>query len=67
VATYAARLGVEALSGAIGPFRDSLVFGASICLTHLKRCDSLSDAAARVREVLDNGSARARFEAALRR
>ncbi len=63
VAAEAARLGLDALDGAPGPFRDSLVYAAAICLMHLERCVSASSAADEVRRVLDDGSARARFEA----
>ncbi len=63
-AAEAARLGVAALGGAPGPVRDSLVYAAAICLLHLGRADAASEAAARVRGVLDDGSALARFEAA---
>lgn len=63
VAAEAARLGEAALKGEPGPFRDSLVFGASICLTHLGRCRTFGEAATRARQVLDDGSALARLVA----
>lgn len=63
VAAESARLGPRALAGEAGVFRDSLVFGAAICLTHLGREDSLAAAADAARRVLDDGSALARFEA----
>ncbi|KAA3631636.1 MAG: anthranilate phosphoribosyltransferase [Proteobacteria bacterium] len=64
VAAEAARRGEAALKGEHGPFRDSLVMGASICLTHLGRCESFEEAASQVRGVLDRGAALERFEAA---
>ena len=62
VAAEAARLGHAALDGEPGPFRDSLVYGASICLSHLGRCRA-EEAARRARAALDDGTARARFDA----
>ncbi len=65
VAVEAARLGIAALDGEPGPFRDSLVYGASICLSHLGRCGP-GEAARRARAALDDGAARERFEALVR-
>ncbi len=62
VAMAAAQAGAEALAGAHGPVRDSLVYAASICLWHLRRHDSLAAAAQQVRRVLDSGTARARLK-----
>ncbi|HPE61712.1 MAG TPA: anthranilate phosphoribosyltransferase [Thiolinea sp.] len=61
LAAHAARLGLAALSGERGLTYDSLVYAASICLTHLGRQATLAQAAAAVRTVLDNGSALAAF------
>ncbi|HXY05533.1 MAG TPA: hypothetical protein VEI05_03220 [Burkholderiaceae bacterium] len=61
VARAAAQAGMEALSGrGDGATRDSLICGASLCLWHLRRQDSLPSAAAAVRKVLDSGAARER-------
>jgi anthranilate phosphoribosyltransferase len=57
VARLAAEAGLAALGGSPGPTRDSLVYGAALCLWHLKRYDSLADAADAVRAVLDSGRA----------
>ena len=65
LAKIAAQMGVEALSGKAGPMRDSLVYSGAICLSHLKRYDSLQSAADAVRAVLDDGSALERFQRAL--
>ncbi len=65
-ARVAAEAGVAALQGEAGPMRDSLVYGASLCLTHLKRADSLAQAAALVRNILDSGQALARLEASMK-
>lgn len=64
LAKISAELGLEALSGKAGPMRDSLVYSGAICLSHLKRYDSLQAAADAVRAVLDNGSALERFQRA---
>ena len=61
VANEAAELGKKALQGKQGAVRDSLVYAASICLIHLGREKDFAEAASRVRNVLDNGSALARF------
>jgi len=57
VATAAAEAGMAALAGNPGPTRDSLVYGAALCLWHLGRHDSLKSAADAVRGVLDCGKA----------
>ena len=57
VAKLAADAGMAALEGQPGATRDSLVYGAALCLWHLKRHDSLAGAAQAVRAVLDNGRA----------
>lgn len=58
---HAAQLGLEALEGASGYTRDSLVYAGAILLQARGLVTSLPDAAKRVRSVLDNGEARARF------
>jgi len=55
VARAAAEAGKAALAGAPGPTRDCLVYGAALCLWHLRRQPTLKDAAAAVRVVLDQG------------
>ena len=62
IARAAARAGLEALDGAPGPARDSLVYGAALVLRHVGRARQLDEAAATVRAVLDDGRVRARFE-----
>jgi anthranilate phosphoribosyltransferase len=61
VAQTAAEAGLAALAGKPGPTRDSLIYGAALCLWHLRRYNSLAAAAAAAREVLDSGKALARF------
>ena len=62
IAEAAARAGLEALDGAPGPARDSLVYGAALVLRHVGRARGLGEAAATVRAAIDDGRARARFE-----
>ena len=57
IAGAAAEAGLAALAGQPGPTRDSLVVGAALCLWHLKRHDSLEQAAQAVRRLLDSGRA----------
>ena len=59
----AAQAGLAALGGEPGAAREGLVFSAAVCLFHLGRHPSPAAAASAVREVLDRGLARARFEA----
>ena len=63
VASAAAEAGLAALAGEKGMTYDALVYGGANILWHLKRCDSLVDAANAVREVLDSGEALKRFNA----
>jgi anthranilate phosphoribosyltransferase len=65
IAKAAAAAGLEALAGAPGATRDSLVSAAALCLWHLKRYESLRAAADAVRAVLDSGAARERFRSAV--
>ena len=62
IAAAAARAGLDALDGAPGPARDSLVYAAALVLAHAGRTRELAAAADRVRAALDNGRARAHFE-----
>jgi anthranilate phosphoribosyltransferase len=57
VAKAAAQAGLAALAGQPGATRDSLVCGASLCLWHIGRFDTLESAAKEVRRVLDSGKA----------
>jgi len=57
VAKAAAEAGVAALGGQAGPTRDSLVYGAALCLWHLGHHASLRSAADAVRAALDGGEA----------
>ncbi|MFT5259369.1 MAG: anthranilate phosphoribosyltransferase [Saprospiraceae bacterium] len=65
VAKLAARHGVAALKGEQGFAYDSLIYGASICLVHLKKATSFGDAADMARKAIDSGKAHAHFAAAL--
>lgn len=64
IASEAARAGIAALEGNTGATFDSLVYGATLCLWHLKRHRSLAEAATAVREVLASGKALQHFNAA---
>jgi anthranilate phosphoribosyltransferase len=61
-ADAAARAGLEALDGRLGPMHDALVCAAAPCLWHLKRYKSLKEAADAVRRVLKSGEALKRFQ-----
>ena len=61
IARAAAHAGLEALDGAPGPARDSLVYGAALILRHVGKARGLDDGAALVRTALDDGRARAHF------
>ena len=61
IAEEAARAGIQALEGTPGATADSLVYGAALCLWHLKRQPSLADAATAVRDVLASGKALRHF------
>ena len=62
IAEAAARAGLDALDGAPGPARDSLVYGAALVLRHAGRTERLDEGAVLARAALDDGRARARFE-----
>jgi len=64
LAAASAKMGLAALAGEQGMMYDSLVYAASIALTHLQRMDSMADAADEVRKVLDSGAALEVFNAA---
>ncbi len=64
-AKIAAEVGVAALGGEQGSSYDALVYAGALALWHMKKSDNLSDAATQIREVLDNGTALARFNAAM--
>ena len=61
IAQAAARAGLDALDGAPGPARDSLVYGAALVLRHTRQARRLDEAGATVRAAIDSGRARARF------
>ena len=63
MAAAAADKGMAALTGETGPTRDSLVYAGSLCLWHVNKADDLASGADKIREVLDNGSAKVHFEA----
>ena len=62
VAQAAADAGMETLAGKAGPTRDALVCAGAVCLWHLKRYNTLKEAANAVRYVLDDGSALSRIK-----
>ncbi|MGB0847701.1 MAG: anthranilate phosphoribosyltransferase [Thiolinea sp.] len=57
LAERAAALGIAALGGEKGLMYDSLVYSASICLSHLGKYADIAEAADAVRAVLDSGKA----------
>ncbi|HHZ87690.1 MAG TPA: anthranilate phosphoribosyltransferase [Chromatiaceae bacterium] len=61
-AGMAATLGMAALAGEAGAFRDGLVYSGGMCLWHLGRVDTIQKGAEWVRSVLDSGAALARFK-----
>ncbi len=63
-AKMATDAGIAALNGKQGSSYDALVYSAAIALWHLKKVDNIKQAAEKVREVLDNGSALKHFNAA---
>ncbi len=65
VAKMAADAGIAALNGQPGTTYDALVYSAAIALWHVKKEDDIKQAANKVRQVLDNGSALKHFNAAL--
>lgn len=63
LARAAADAGRAALEGRAGPVRDGLIYAGALVLLHLRRFDSLAEAANAVRAVLDRGEALARLRA----
>lgn len=63
LAIEAAKEGLNALQGNEGLTRDSLVYAASACLTHINRFDSMTAAAGYVGKVIDSGKALTHFQA----
>jgi anthranilate phosphoribosyltransferase len=64
LAQAAAQAGIGALAGESGPVRESLVYGAALCLIQLGRCPDAASAVEAVRGVIDGGHAARRLEAA---
>jgi len=64
VAKAALAVGLGALAGEAGATRDALVYAGAMCLWHLQRVSNPQEGAARIRQVLDNGEALARFQQA---
>lgn len=56
-AAIAAEVGLRALQGERGPAYDSLVYGSALILWHIGKAPSIHQAADRVRQVLDKGTA----------
>ena len=52
---------METLDGKPGPMRDALAFGAGLCLWHIGRHASVSDAVEEVHGVLTSGAALGRL------
>ncbi len=65
MAQAAAKAGQAALRGEPGPARDALVYGGTIALKHMRRTATYAEGAERIRQSLDSGGAKARFQAAL--
>jgi len=65
VAQAAAAAGMAALGGEPGPTRDSLIYGAALCLWHLQRHATLRGAADAARAALDAGDALRRLQLCL--
>ena len=60
-ARRAAEAGIDALNGKAGSSYDALVYSGAIALWHLKKHDTLANAADSIREVLNNGKALEHF------
>jgi anthranilate phosphoribosyltransferase len=63
IAAEAAGAGVRALQGKTGATFDALVYGAALCLWHLRRHPTLTEAANVARRVLQSGQALKHFKA----
>ncbi len=61
VAKMAADAGLAALAGEPGSSYDALVYSGAIALWHLKKVETIEQAASLIREVLDNGRALKHF------
>ncbi|MBF2759713.1 MAG: anthranilate phosphoribosyltransferase [Ectothiorhodospiraceae bacterium AqS1] len=61
IAQAAAKVGLEALSGAPGPARDSLVYAAALILRHTGRARDLAHGAELARKAIDQGRALRHF------
>lgn len=64
VAETAVAAGLAALKGEAGATRDGLIYSGAMCLWNLGKVASIQAGAERVKQVLDDGSALARFESA---
>jgi anthranilate phosphoribosyltransferase len=62
LAQAAAKAGAAALAGEHGAAYDSLVYGAALCLFHLKRQPSLQVAADAARRAIESGEPLTRFQ-----
>lgn len=61
VAALAAQRGLHALEGGLGLTRDSLVYGAALCLVHTQRHSGYDAAADAARDAIDSGRALQHF------
>lgn len=64
VAKMAADAGISALNGTKGSTYDALVYSAAIALWHLNKYNDIKEAADKVRDVLNNGTALQHFKTA---
>ena len=60
----AAKDGLDALTGVGGPMRDSLIYGATICLSHIENCSDQLSILNRVKAAIDSGKAYEHFKSA---
>ena len=61
LSTHAAAVGLAALDGRVGEAYDSLAYAGAVVLLGIGQAGTLADGVARVGQVLDDGSARARL------
>jgi len=62
VAKLAVETGLAALKGEAGSIRDGLVYSGAMCLWNLNKVGSIQAGAEHIKQVLDDGSALARFK-----
>tara|TARA_B100001013_G_scaffold65569_1_gene34263 strand:+ start:400 stop:1641 length:1242 start_codon:yes stop_codon:yes gene_type:complete len=62
---YCVEQGLSALGGEAGPFREGLLYSASLCLLHLGRAPDWATARVCATKALDSGEGLARFQRAI--